>query len=335
MSSHAVDSSSISPIELSPKQHTQKAPIIEIDPSGDMYIQTFEYANKRVHTATLIQVSSSILCQNSDFFKSHLEEFGKDDPLGLHHISLSALELWLRIIHNCINEDHIPDLSISDFERAIRVGQEYEFNFSKLNVWFAIWLGSQNIVSFEVDDLRRLLSLASDLNHGYACEVLNVLLTEVESGVEDPTIATAFKLFPPVPIMSTRQNSTLLFLLEDVPTAEYERWGFSPAFRAIYGEPLEYYSDFHRLMTTAFDHSVVPQIKRLASLADQDTKPRFLWFCEMADEIARKEGLPMLKRREMEAAWVWVAFELYDRDEMAEPALLKKIVAKVSLCVEL
>ncbi|KAK0129889.1 hypothetical protein ONS96_000435 [Cadophora gregata f. sp. sojae] len=128
--------------------------------------------------------------------------------------------------------------------------------------------------------------------------------------------------------MSTRQSSIIIFLLEDVYVGDYERWGFSPSFQAKYGEPMEYYSDFHRLMTTSFDYKVSPRIKRLASLADQDTKPRFLWFCQMADDIARKEELPMLKRREMEAAWVWAAFELYEKDETADPTMLKKIIAR-------
>ncbi|PVH89932.1 hypothetical protein DL98DRAFT_8201 [Cadophora sp. DSE1049] len=115
---------------------------IEIDGEGDIYIQTFEYANKRPHTITLIRVSSQVLRENSDFFNAHLEEFGKDGPLGIHHISTPALTFWLRIFHGCVDEDEIPNLSMADFERAIGIGQEYEFKLSQMSVWFSIWLGS-------------------------------------------------------------------------------------------------------------------------------------------------------------------------------------------------
>ncbi|PVH89933.1 hypothetical protein DL98DRAFT_8214 [Cadophora sp. DSE1049] len=128
--------------------------------------------------------------------------------------------------------------------------------------------------------------------------------------------------------MSTRQNSNLIFLLEVVPVQEYKRWGFSESFRSIYGEPFEYYPNFYRLMTTTFDHRVVPRLKGFASLGADELFGRYLWFCQMSDDFARTHSLPMLKRREMEAAWVWIAFNLFEKEPTVDPVTLKKVVTR-------
>ena len=290
---------------------------------------------KRPHIITLIRVSSQVLRDNSSFFNAHFKEFGFDEIMGIHHISLPAFTLWLRIVHGCVDEEGLLDLAMTDFERAIEIGNEYEFKLSKMSVWFSIWLGSQDLRNLDTDDLRRLLSISTELSHYKASEVLNILITEAESGDHDPAISNAFKYYPPVPVMSTRQNSILLFLLEVVPVQKYERWGFSESFKAAYGEPLEYYYDFYRLMTTVFDHKVVPRLKRFASLGADEISGRYLWFCEMCDDIAQVHSLPMLKRREMEAAWIWNAFDLYEKDSTIDPVALKKAVTHVSLMIHI
>ncbi|KAH7419036.1 hypothetical protein BKA64DRAFT_2713 [Cadophora sp. MPI-SDFR-AT-0126] len=312
--------------DLSPQSNST----IEIDVDGDMYIQAFEYIKVEPHTITLIRVSSKALRGNSDFFDAHIEKFGMDKPLGLHHISVTALKLWLQIFHRTLDADEVFNLSMFDFEHAIRICHQYEFKLSKMSVWFSIWLGSQYLRECDPDDLRRLLSMSNELGHNKASELLNILITEVESGLDEPAISTAFKCYPPVPIMSTRQNSILIFLLEVVPVQDYERWGFSEPFKSIYGEPLEYYSDFYRLMTTTFDQRVVPQLKSFASLGADELSGRFLWFCQMSDDIARTRSLPMLKRREMEAAWVWIAFDFYEKDSTIDPVALKKVITQVN-----
>ena len=83
-------------------------------------------------------------------------------------------------------------------------------------------------------------------------------------------------------------------------------------FEQKYGVPL-YYSDFFRLVTTPFNVSAVPKIRSFAGLMRQETNSTFLSFCKMVDQIAKQKKIAPLTRREMEAAWTWITFQLYDK----------------------
>ncbi|KAL2075334.1 hypothetical protein VTL71DRAFT_277 [Oculimacula yallundae] len=238
-------------------------------------------------------------------------------------------EAWLRTFLDDLKDQHLQ-YTLADYRRATDICKTSNVDpAAQISVWFSLWLGSQNLLDIAAAEatLRQVLYIADALTHAKASELLRIMVTEAESGNHDPAISKAFKCYPPVPVMSTRQNSILIFFQRSVPVEEYERWGFSITFQSIYGDPMEYYSDFYRLMTTPFDHRLLPNLKGFESLGDKETS-RYLWFCGMCDNMTRNQNLPMMNRRQMEAAWVWVAFDLYEKDDTAVDAQLKKVVSR-------
>jgi hypothetical protein len=96
------------------------------------------------------------------------------------------------------------------------------------------------------------------------------------------------------------QNGLETFLGEQVDPSEYPSITFAPDFVKIYGEPTLYYSDFHRLMTTTVNAQLVPRIRQSFTQMAQSTP--FLYFYGLVDQAAERISLPVLGRREMEAA---------------------------------
>jgi hypothetical protein len=117
--------------------------------------------------------------------------------------------------------------------------------------------------------------------------------------------------YPPVRALSLGQNSLETFLGERVDPSEYASFAFAPDFVKIYGEPTLYYSDFYRLMATAVNAQLVPRIRQSFTQIAQNTQ--FLYFCGLVDRAAERLSLPVLRRREIEAAWTQFLVAKYEK----------------------
>lgn len=132
---------------------------------------------------------------------------------------------------------------------------------------------------------------------------------QVDGAIDRSKTPRAFKDFPPVPAMTLRQISHERFLFGYISSAHYGTLDFSPASKAIYGEPATY-SDFRRLMTAPHNRKVLPKILDFDRLIA--TSSRFLWFCKLVDDRAAKKNAASVTRREMEAAWACLAVKLWE-----------------------
>jgi len=160
--------------------------------------------------------------------------------------------------------------------------------------------------------------------------------------------------YPPVPAHSYRQDGQAVFLGANINPSQYRSLTFSDSFLEKYGQPTLYYSDFNRLMTTHVNPNLFPRYRKaFAILADTLT---FLDFCGQVDQIAIQNSLPVLGRKEMEAAWAQLWVIKYEKlreedvlklkqerprikDEAAAreflKSLLNKAVERVSFCTKI
>ncbi|KAG4442667.1 hypothetical protein IFR05_001852 [Cadophora sp. M221] len=99
---------------------------------------------------------------------------------------------------------------------------------------------------------------------------------------------------------------------ENIAVEDHEQLGVSMKFEMKYGMPC-YYTDFIRLVNTKFTLSAIPKIRDFDSLIRKENSSTFLSFCKMVDNKTRENNLAPFARREMETAWVWLAFKLYEK----------------------
>lgn len=149
-----------------------------------------------------------------------------------------------------------------------------------------------------------------------------------EARIDRTNTPNAFQHYFPVPTKSFRQSTFEIQQLGTIDPSQYATLGFSSSFIAIYGEPTSSYSDFRRLMTTPFDHELLPKIRKFATLLEQDS--RFLWCCQTVDDLLRVKGAQPVGRREMEAMWECVAVARWEKHQPEEGkrknlGLLKKV----------
>ncbi|KAI9049116.1 hypothetical protein LZ554_006964 [Drepanopeziza brunnea f. sp. 'monogermtubi'] len=320
----------------------QEAPLHEIDSSGDLLIKVHTYHQNSLHMdasssevvkITPIRVSRRILMENSATFHDAMKalDLNTHPVVELHQNMVEGLELWLQVVHGALKNEHrhISVLTLQSFWEAAGLSQEYKFDLKKLSVWFALWLGEQEPQSIDSGEMEEVLELCTAFDHAKGLEIFTLLLAE-RRGAQHPGTHPAFKMFPPVPAMSYRQSTRCILGIGDVEPEDYEKWGFSKRFLATYGEVMEHYSDFERLMKTSFDLRILPAYKTFTVLNQSDSN--FLRFCKAVDNKASLQKLPIVTRPQMEAAWTFLAFDLFDKmrvpgyysEEAA--AVLKKVM---------
>ncbi|KAH7342982.1 hypothetical protein BKA65DRAFT_478847 [Rhexocercosporidium sp. MPI-PUGE-AT-0058] len=305
-------------------------PLIEIDPAGDIYIKATEYntntvaenSNNFLQQTVLIKVSKQVLIGNSVIFKEALESGDNHhrNTFDIGHISVKSLEIWLRILHSGdLPNTEWMHLQMNDIVDTMKLGIEYKFKLSRFNAWFAFWLGSQNLSNATLAILQQLGKLCETFHHQFGGECIALLL----GSFTNHQLPQAFTLYPPVPEMSLLQSTFQIQLFGIVSPEDYTTWVFSPQFQAIYGSPTTAYSDFYRLVTTPFDREILPKYKTFDTLWMQQST--FIAFCKTVDNIAAIRNLEPVSRRAMEAAWVFIALELYEDSPSSNPSILRKV----------
>ncbi|KAL2075333.1 hypothetical protein VTL71DRAFT_276 [Oculimacula yallundae] len=291
--------------------------VVDIDRSGDMLIKACEYDGAILKSTALFKVSSQVLIQNSNTFKGHVTMFGTAN-MDLHYVCIDALEVWLHIFHHGdMPKDKWANLGIDDIIDAVKMSIKYKFKMSRLNVWFAFWLGNQNLSNAAAATLQQLRELCQTLEHKVGGECIALL---IDPSI-NPLVPVAFALYPPVPDTTLLQSSYELQLFGIVSPEDYKTWGFSPRFKAVFGTPTAAYSDFYRLVTTPFDPKTLPKYKTFEALLTQQST--FLNFCKTVDGIAASKNLSPVSRRAMEGAWACLALELYDASSSEEAVSFK------------
>lgn len=121
--------------------------------------------------------------------------------------------------------------------------------------------------------------------------------------------------FPPVLAPSIYQH---IFMAAGgiVSLEEHSSFAFSEEFRDIYGEPTHFYTDWRRLVNVEFNEVVDvyrPHKYRAWSFLQLNKGFAILDLSRKVDSHARKLGLPLLDRRQMEALYVRILLEAYDR----------------------
>ncbi|KAG4426401.1 hypothetical protein IFR04_000584 [Cadophora malorum] len=111
--------------------------------------------------------------------------------------------------------------------------------------------------------------------------------------------------------MSNHQSSSQNQLSDTNPLKSPSNWTFSPTFQAIYGTPTPTYGSFYRLVTTAFDHRILPKYKGFDILLR--TQSAYFAFCKQVDHIVKLSNLAPVSRDETEASWAWTALYLYEK----------------------
>ncbi|KAK2627295.1 hypothetical protein QTJ16_003261 [Diplocarpon rosae] len=298
---------------------------IQIDPQGDMYLKTTEAdtritdanGNHPIRQTTLLRVSERVLAENSPAFKTHFEsaQWVPGSTLNLDTICTKAIEIWLRIFHTCLRDDDFLGLSVYEYQHIADLAAKYALKIERMSVRFALWLGQQDLSSVTPSLLQDMAQLCQSFKHRVGAECIQHLQSTTT------TMPWAFSLYPPIPVMSLKQTSYEHFLFGTIDPEDYSTLGFSQLFLAKYDKVTECYSDFYRLLTTPFDHRILPRIKTFDALTSTTSSSTFLHFCRSVDEIVHNQSLPPVARREMEAAWAFIALGLYEKsfpDAMGE-----------------
>ncbi|KAJ5042954.1 uncharacterized protein L3040_004344 [Drepanopeziza brunnea f. sp. 'multigermtubi'] len=263
---------------------------------------------------TPVRVSGNILMENSASFHHATKalDLTNHQVVDQHEDMVEGLELWLKVFHGTLKNEHrhLSVLTLQSFWDAAGLSQKYVFDLKKLSVWFALWLGEQDPQTIDTGEMEKVRELCTAFDHAKGREIFTLLLAE-RHGAQHPGIHPAFKLFPPVPAMSYRQSTRCILAIGDVEPEDYEKWGFSNRFLAVYGEVMEHYSDFERLMKTSFDLGILPSYKNFTVLTQSSST--FLRFCRAVDNKASLHNLPTVTRPQMEAAWTFLAFNLFDK----------------------
>ncbi|CZS99181.1 hypothetical protein WAI453_008333 [Rhynchosporium graminicola] len=286
-----------------------------------MYIEAFQYNGSVLERTVLFKVTFQVLAQNSTAFAAHLNTHGTANNLELHHVGTHVLEVWLRIFH-CFNNMPEPtwsSLSINDVQQIITLATKYKFKLSRFNKWFAFWLSVQNLSNVSPATIVQLGQLCQIFEHEIGAECVAVLA----GTANNRQLPHALTLYPPVPDTTLLQYSGELYLFSSVPPEDYATWAFSPRFKAVWGSPTAAYSDFKRLVTTAFNPVTLPKYKTFDALLSQQST--FLNFCKTVDSIAAQKNLGALSRRAMEGAWACVALDLYDNSSTLDAEGLHKV----------
>lgn len=277
---------------------------IEIDPVGDMYAKIVEHDAAIGCVTTLLRVSRKVLADNSAAFKEHLESTDEVTLVEQRQGTAKCLEIWFRILHNTLDENHYLGFTIDEVQRLTDLANLYSFKINRMSVRFAFWLGQQDLRSATSAILNQLGQMCQTYSHQIGAECISHLLSS------NSTVPEAFSLFPPIPAMSMRQISQELLGFATIATEDYSTWAFSSRFLDTYGKVTECYSDFYRLVTTPFDRGIVPTIEKWKSLDVRDS--RFLHFCKSLDESAAARGHAPVGRKEMEASWACLALSVFE-----------------------
>ncbi|KAG4442673.1 hypothetical protein IFR05_001858 [Cadophora sp. M221] len=302
---------------------------MEIGPAGDMYIKAIECAMNQagengdnlIQQTVLIRVSKQVLVGNSIAFKESLEsnDNSHQNTLEIRHIRFKSLGIWLHIFHHgdLPNEQWLH-LQMDDIVDIVKLGIEYKFKLSRFNAWFTFWLGCQDLHNAIPPTLQKLGELCETFQHRFGGECIAKLI----DSSTNHQLPQAFTLYPPVPEMSLLQSTFQIQLFGVVSPEDYATWGFSPQFQSLYGSPTSAYSDFYRLVTTTFNPEILPNYKAFDTLWMYQST--FIAFCKTVDNIVAIRDLEPVSRRAMEAAWAYIALELYENSPSPNHSILRK-----------
>lgn len=244
--------------------------------------------------------------------------------------SRKSAEILLNALHNIYNEE-VYSADLAEAQGAFKLAQILGINQAKLKYWFFMWLTKQNVHHLDEDVLQGCLELCNYINHPVGAACLGMLVKN------DETVHISILSFPPILAKSFRQHSAVILFKRIVNPHEYESLGYSPAFQHEFGDgPVEYYSDFKRLMTTPFrkDHS--PNVKCWEDLCNT----QFLNFAKAVDDKQRRfySHLGPVWRDEMEAGWAQKVIDTYCNDVVSSTQISRPAERKefhLQLCANL
>lgn len=228
----------------------------------------------------------------------------------------TSAKMLLNILHN-IHTDDCFSASLADTRGIFELAKILGLDHTILRFWFSIWLTNQDLDFIEPHILEEFRTFGQKVGHPMGDAYLDMLIKG------DQAISKAIIAFPPVFTKSYRQKSATTSLGRTINPNEYESLGFSPAFMRHFGLPVDYWSDYKRLMTTPFHAELVPKIKTWEKLNQYN----FLRFAGTVDEKCSRfhSDLGPVWGDHMEAGWAQMIMDIYINDvlpsaQMSEPS---------------
>lgn len=152
----------------------QNSSLKEIDPSGDLIVKVIEYdvsaedANgdhpvlREIHMKVLRQV----LMDGSKVFKTmlggHFIEATRSE-ITLREDTVAGIEIWFLVLHGKLADISL-DIDIKEIWEAIAVGQKYNLDARKLELWFDEYWQQLKKTELDVHDLMAYI---------YPCQIFD------------------------------------------------------------------------------------------------------------------------------------------------------------------